>query len=60
MSSMLIQELLMLVLSIAALAGGTACIIRRDRRENADTREHDEKKPREVRNAGLSTQHHAA
>lgn len=60
MGSMLIQELLILVLSIAALAGGTACIIRRDRRENADAREHDGKKTREMRNAELSAQHHAA
>ena len=34
MDSMMLQEILILVLSIAALGGGTACIVIRDRRWN--------------------------
>ena len=36
MDSMIIQELLISVLSIAALAGGTAGIINRDRHSSSD------------------------
>ena len=43
MDSMIIQELLIAVLSIGALVGGTACIVLRDRRFERDAKGTDNK-----------------
>lgn len=37
MDAMMFQEVLMLVISVAGLAGGTACIIRRENRSNGNS-----------------------
>ena len=49
MDSLIIQELLIAVLSIGALVGGTACIVLRDRRFESDAKGTDKGSNRKAR-----------
>lgn len=62
MDSMIIQELLIAVLSIGALAGGTACIVRRDKRFESEAKGTDDKGSNRTARRGtpLVAQSHSA
>ena len=62
MDSMVIQEFLIAVLSIGALAGGTVCIVRRDRRFEDDAKGTGNKgsNRKARRNAPIVAQGHSA